>query len=205
MNLSSPGTMLTFVPGPVVILIADATKQVFPDVYNWVTFPITTLMEAVWVHKLKTPVEQCKNLAELQRVEDRSSTRTGTKSSAAKTPRSTRMPWLSRLANAPSPQYVELIAVLERAYNFAHTGAAKVIVRGLMNRLWIGRAIVDGLMPFFLPALKFIGPDLLQPELSMSVWPIDKKTNRPLVASKRAQELTYGSQHFMVSTSAVSN
>ncbi|KAI0069402.1 hypothetical protein K474DRAFT_1714289 [Panus rudis PR-1116 ss-1] len=47
-----------------------------------------------------------------------------------------------RVGNEPSGYIVELIAVLERAYNFSHTGHAKVISVGLMNALWCGKSLI---------------------------------------------------------------
>ena len=110
-----------------------------------------------------------------------------------------RHPWILRLQTAPPPQYVELMAVLERLLNFAHTGSARVLTTGLMNRIWPSRALKDGCMPMFSDILSFGGVTQTQPSIMLSLWPYDRRKNTPYLASKRAQELTYGQDHFLVS------
>ena len=90
------------------------------------------------------------------------------------------------------------MAVLERLLNFAHTGSAKVLTTGLMNRLWASRALKDGCMPMFSDVLSFGGPTNTLPTVPLSLWPYNRITKMPYLASKRAQELTYGEDHFLV-------
>lgn len=121
------------------------------------------------------------------------------KTTTSRGKRSTVAPALEHLRNTPPPQYVELIAMAERCLNFAHTGAAKVLTRGLMGQTWPSRALVDGYLPMFWEGLKFHGTSSTEPAILLTQWPLDAKTKKPYVASKRAQELTYGSAHFLVS------
>ncbi|KAH9845988.1 hypothetical protein C2E23DRAFT_745123 [Lenzites betulinus] len=96
----------------------------------------------------------------------------------------------------PNPVDLELIAILERLVNFAHTGAMKVLTTGVMDRLWPSRAIVDHGFPCFSPALFLGGDNGLLPSVDLNDWPIHSITGYPLVASKRALEITYGNAHF---------
>ena len=97
----------------------------------------------------------------------------------------------------PMPFYLEWIAVLERCLNFAYTGAAKVICYKLMNQLWAGRALRDGLMPVLWSGI-FLLNDLSQPRMNIMNWPVEGDGNRPLVASQRSLTITYGKAHFLV-------
>ena len=86
----------------------------------------------------------------------------------------------------------------ERLLNFAHTGSARVLPSALLNELFPLRAISDGYMPMFNDNLTF--PDLSnRPVFPIGQWPTNKVSNKPLVASKRVQELTYGKNQFAVS------
>ncbi|KAI0323771.1 hypothetical protein GY45DRAFT_1376073 [Cubamyces sp. BRFM 1775] len=97
----------------------------------------------------------------------------------------------------PDHVYVELLAVSERLINYGHTGSMRVLTTGLMRRLWPSRAIVDTGFPAFAPALSFGGENSTLPVMNIEKWPIDLETGRPLYATKRAMELTYGKAHFL--------
>ncbi|TFK81545.1 hypothetical protein K466DRAFT_568959, partial [Polyporus arcularius HHB13444] len=101
-------------------------------------------------------------------------------------------PALVRLARTPQLQWVELIAVLERCFNFAHTGAAEVLARGLMDCIWTSRAIVQGFMRMFFGRFTFSGSNFMVPELPLKVWP-RKKDQLPYVTSKHTQVLIFQS------------
>lgn len=156
-------------------------KQIFPEIYIWVTFPITTLIRKIWEERLRESVKFCATTESAQ---------SGARSEFTQ-------PALVRLANTPQPQWVELIAVLERCHNYAHTGAAKVLAKGLMDRIWPSRAIVQGLMPLLYKPFTLSGPNFMVPELLLKMWP-KKKDGSPYIASKRTQVLTYGEAHFQV-------
>ncbi|KAI1784754.1 hypothetical protein LXA43DRAFT_1167648 [Ganoderma leucocontextum] len=148
------------------------TQEAWPNVYSWVTYPITALMTTTWDTYLKTPLEDRTQLRGLS-------------------PRSA--PSNEAMALTPQTPYVELIAVLERALNFAYTGAAKVLCQTLMGKLWVGKALQDGFMPVFCRDLK-LGRNQ-EPLIALTKWPMSKR-KQPLVASKRSQVLTYGEDHF---------
>ncbi|KAI0819169.1 hypothetical protein BC628DRAFT_1342387 [Trametes gibbosa] len=99
----------------------------------------------------------------------------------------------------PNPVDLELIAVLKRLVNFAHTGAMKVLTTGVMDRLWPSRAIIDNGFPCFSPALFLGGKNGLLPSIDLHNWPTHSITEYPLVVSKCALEITYGNTHFTVS------
>ncbi|KAI9456721.1 hypothetical protein HD554DRAFT_2177974 [Boletus coccyginus] len=95
------------------------------------------------------------------------------------------------------PYIVELVAMLERVLNFAHTGNAQVLVRGLMDRAWLSLGcLIDGC-----PCVSddFIGHQSLGTNRIVyhtSHWPVDPSTHLPLMASKRVLELTYGHRYY---------
>jgi hypothetical protein len=105
---------------------------------------------------------------------------------------------------APRTALVELCSAAERALNFMHTGNAAVIATGVMNPLWIGRAIVQDGLPC-------INPKIAQPikgkiiRIMADQWPFDENKHIPKTASKRAQRITYGDGHFNVSFSSVTS
>ena len=100
---------------------------------------------------------------------------------------------------------VELASALERALAYAFGGNAKVLSRALMSPLWLSRGIIDQGMPC-LNIDKILGSGILanphDPVIIRSEnWPVTPsgRANYPAIASKRAQMLTYGDSHYMVS------
>lgn len=96
---------------------------------------------------------------------------------------------------------IETIAMFERALNFAHKGNARVLIRNLMDRSWLSLGcLIDGL-----PCISdnFIAHHTLDSSRPFAIvvekWPVTGETRRPLTASKRTQELTYGEQYYIVS------
>lgn len=75
-----------------------------------------------------------------------------------------------RAAKKPKPQYVELLASLERALNYAYTGAAAVIPRQLFRGLWMGRSLLQTGGPMLWPGLVFHGDT---PTVRLQLWPLD--------------------------------
>ena len=106
---------------------------------------------------------------------------------------------VQHLSQAPDHYVLEMIAVLERLLNFCHTGLAKALAHSLMKRIWPSRAILEGYFPCFWQGLQFSGSMATHPILDLARWPLDAKTGKPLCASLRSQELTYGSAHVEVS------
>lgn len=99
----------------------------------------------------------------------------------------------------PNPIYVEVISVLERLLNYNYTGAAKVLPRRIMMELWPLRGIMDTGFPVLWPGFIPGGASYGRPPLiDMRMWPVDDVTHRPLVSSRRTQEITYGRPHFVV-------
>ncbi|KAG9311945.1 hypothetical protein JVU11DRAFT_8206 [Chiua virens] len=98
---------------------------------------------------------------------------------------------------AIDPSVVEMVAMLERALNYAHTGSARVLTRKLMDRSWLSLSVIKDGLPSISP--KFITHASLSTGLIMielDKWPVDKATSRPLTASRRTQELTWGLDHY---------
>ena len=76
---------------------------------------MTALIEAVWNHHIKPALD------------------------ANNQPQAVR----GTVSRKPQPQYVELIACLERLLNYAYTGAAQALPRQLMYGIWAGRSLLQ--------------------------------------------------------------
>ncbi|KAJ2983504.1 hypothetical protein NUW54_g10628 [Trametes sanguinea] len=142
----------------------------FPDVYAWATLPVTALIEAVWNHH---------HQARPRRQQPSPQAVRGT------------------VSRKPQPQYVELIACLERVLNYAYTGAAQALPRQLMYGIWAGRSLLQTGFPMLWIGLSFTGESGAIPSVRVNLWPLDQETKRPLTASKCAQEITYGVPHYL--------
>ncbi|KAI0360240.1 hypothetical protein OH77DRAFT_1444810 [Trametes cingulata] len=149
------------------------TRSCFPHIYVWCGYPFAVTMKLLWMHHVQPHIEANANLANSQ--------------AAVSTPR------------MPNPIYVEAISVLERLLNYNYTGAAKVLPRRLMMELWPLRGILETGFPALWPGLvPGSGPSYGRPPfINMSLWPVDEETHRPLVSSRRTQEITYGRPHFV--------
>ena len=99
-----------------------------------------------------------------------------------------------------SPYVIEIVAMLERVLNFAHTGNAQVLVKKLMDPAWLSLGcLLDGfpcISPNFVEH-QSLGTNSVLPVITK--WPINNQTHRALTASKRVQQLTYGDVHYEVS------
>ncbi|PIL27988.1 hypothetical protein GSI_09932 [Ganoderma sinense ZZ0214-1] len=149
--------------------------QIWPQLYSITTYPVTAMIRAIWNAHLRATLRD--------RVQLRDLSPTGTPSAEA-------------MRLTPMPFYLEWIAVLERCLNFAYTGAAKVICYKLMNQLWAGRALRDGLMPVLWSSVFMLNSSGI-PRINILNWPIEKNSQRPLVASEKSLTLTYGKAHFI--------
>jgi hypothetical protein len=97
---------------------------------------------------------------------------------------------------------LELMSILERALNFAHTGNTRVLCKEAMQYMGIAQALVQDGMPTFWPGLRFkildsipgIIPYILLPE-----WPLDENSKTPHLPSRRSVVYNYGHQHLQVS------
>ncbi|KAF8422585.1 hypothetical protein L210DRAFT_852504, partial [Boletus edulis BED1] len=93
---------------------------------------------------------------------------------------------------------LEMIAMLERALNYAHTGSSRVLTTMLMDRTWLSLSVVTDGLPCI--SSSFIHAGSLSSGLitiRRDKWPIHPVTRMPLTASQRSQELTYGKAHFL--------
>ncbi|KAI0258467.1 hypothetical protein BC834DRAFT_975126 [Gloeopeniophorella convolvens] len=82
---------------------------------------------------------------------------------------------------------IELLAMLERALNFCHTGSPKVLTRTSMNHLWLSLGITTTGFPSLNPT---VAAGIQQ--MSYFDWPLDLRTRMPLTASSRSIAYTYG-------------
>ncbi|KAG2029409.1 hypothetical protein BDR03DRAFT_1018433 [Suillus americanus] len=95
------------------------------------------------------------------------------------------------------PCVIEVMSMLERALNYAHTGNAQVLCRRLMDRAWISLGLIHDGLPCISDA--FISNASLvinKVVIRQDEWPVDRQTRRPLTSSRRSQELTYGKDHY---------
>lgn len=95
-----------------------------------------------------------------------------------------------------SHYWIELTASLERTLNYAHTGNARVLTKGLMDPLWLSLSVIhDGL-----PSIsKLVVPSALvvnQVDIRLVDWPT--KSGEPLMASKKSHLVNYGDEHYQV-------
>ena len=88
--------------------------------------------------------------------------------------------------------------MLERTHNYAHTGNARVVATSLMNPLFVGMALIKHGMPTFSDILKMGETSTDVPYILDKNWPRHALTKQPRFASKRAQILTYGNDHWEV-------
>lgn len=138
------------------------TPQIIPNIFQWTTFPITSLLTTLW---------------------------------------SQYEPRLDHISEI-DPHIIETVSILERTLNYAHTGSAKVLTRGLMDVSWLSLGVIfDGL-----PTLSnnFAShPALVSGSLTLLTesWPVYISNGRPLISSRRVQLYNYGEQHYEVSDS----
>lgn len=111
---------------------------------------------------------------------------------------------LLRLDKKPSPQMVEMCAMLERALAYAHTGNAKVLASSIMRPFWLIRSLLQQGWPTMAPTICLITTTAIPVSVSPSNWPIVTRSNLPAIASQRAQIITYGLEHFEASSYFVS-
>ncbi|KAI1781578.1 hypothetical protein LXA43DRAFT_908377, partial [Ganoderma leucocontextum] len=154
--------------------------DVYPSMLLWTAYPVTVLLEEVWNRHIH-PVLAKRNAPHANNP-------------IANNPRSRRAPPMDRLALVPKPEWLELLAILERCICFAHTGNAPALAYALMKRTYTSRALLEGYLPMFWDGLEIPDHAPLLPKLLLHKWPIDNLKD-PLLASKRAQSLTYGSAH----------
>jgi hypothetical protein len=135
--------------------------QIFPDIYVWVTYGLTSLMMRM--------VKEARCHLDLTNI------------------------------TQVSPFLTEFMAIIERSYNFAHTGSAKVVVRKLMDQTWLSL----GLKHDSFPALSPTFARMLTPDANMSahlarIWPLDSKTGEPMTTSGRSHKLNFGLESWEV-------
>lgn len=176
-----------------------ASLQSFLNMYVWSGFPVTAAMDQMWKVHL-APHLRCNAQAIGVRVRSAASDWSqATAVASSSRSNQSRPSGVVSSTRHPSPIYVEGISVLERLHNYLYTGAAKVLPSALMRKLWILRGILDTGYPIISPVLSLGGPRKLTPMLDISKWPVDPVTHRPLTSSKRAQEISYGLPHYLVS------
>jgi len=111
--------------------------------------------------------------------------------------------WKSQLSSLEkkttiSPYVIEVVSVLERALAMAYTGDARVIVKDLMVPLGLKPSLLELGLPSITRLIRF-DVDKTEPFThNRGNWPLTKR-REPAVASTRAQTLTFGSDHYLVS------
>jgi hypothetical protein len=99
----------------------------------------------------------------------------------------------------PSPQMIEICAMLERTLAYAHTGNAKVLSSGVMKPFWIYRSLLEQGLPTLSPSVRVVVSTTLPIAVSAGDWPTVNNLKVPATASKRTQILTFSLEHYEVS------
>ncbi|KAI6102274.1 hypothetical protein F5141DRAFT_1217882 [Pisolithus sp. B1] len=107
------------------------------------------------------------------------------------------LPQLQQPDVSIDPHIIETISVFEWVLNYAHTGAACVLICALMDHTWTSL----GLMFDGFPCIwgHFINHDELvknKIRIYSKQWPVDVSTHRPITSSHHVQELTFGFKHY---------
>jgi hypothetical protein len=97
----------------------------------------------------------------------------------------------------PNPYAIEVVACLERALNFAHTGNAKVLQKTLMDPLFLSKGIVDTGLPVLSDIVNLGLISQSKPRIDAVLWPTDRR-QRPLVGSIKSHRFRYGQQQAAV-------
>ena len=100
-----------------------------------------------------------------------------------------------------SPHDVELMSMLERTLNYAHTGSGRVLTRTLMDRSFLSLGIInDGFPVINMDFMDFNQIVYRKVVVLTDHWPVDKQTKAPLICSRRCQHLTYSEGYAQVCT-----
>ncbi|KAG9309729.1 hypothetical protein JVU11DRAFT_10103 [Chiua virens] len=95
------------------------------------------------------------------------------------------------------PQVIKMTSILERCLNYAHTGSAKVLPRGVMDVSWLSLGIIFDGMPTlskdFASHAALVAGNL---QVIPHAWPVYQATMRPMTSSNRVQVYNYGDSHF---------
>ncbi len=98
---------------------------------------------------------------------------------------------------SPDLFITELISIVERALNYAHTGNAKVLCRPLMDPFWVSLGIIyDGFPSLSSLAVIEYGGAV---SIRKSAWPEFKKSSKPYSGSFAAIKFHYGEEFAFVS------
>ena len=113
------------------------------------------------------------------------------------------------LREEPDPKpvphhWVELIAALERALNYAHTGNTKVVTKALMNPLWLAPALIRDGLPSLSSVVCNLGCWDRSIDIHIPSWPSAERTSRPHLASRRSFLYNYDEDQLTVRTSIIS-
>jgi len=102
---------------------------------------------------------------------------------------------------------LEVVACAERALNYLHTGNPRVILRTVMNPLWIGEAIIHDGLPCFNPEIVVVrrGHPV---KVFLTNWPCGGALGMhgalPYSAARSVVEFNYGQMDYHVSISIIS-
>ncbi|KAI6102233.1 hypothetical protein F5141DRAFT_1065718 [Pisolithus sp. B1] len=102
------------------------------------------------------------------------------------------LPQLQQPDVSIDPHIIEIISVFEQVLNYAHTGAAHVLVHALMYWSMHSWTIHGHHLDSCLMASPAFGVILS----IMMNWSVDVSAHRPITSSHCMQELTYGFEHY---------
>ncbi|KAG9308132.1 hypothetical protein JVU11DRAFT_12486 [Chiua virens] len=139
---------------PILACVKPFKPEVIPNLLNWTTYPLTSLIELVWNQHKRAGI---------------------------------------RLGQAIDPYHVEFMSMLERCLNYAHTGSGKVLCKKLMLPHYMCLGIIhDGFPCLNQQVVPFMQLSMKVLHVETKFWARCPEDDRPLMGSKRVQELTYG-------------
>ncbi|KAH9923787.1 uncharacterized protein BXZ73DRAFT_103833 [Epithele typhae] len=90
----------------------------------------------------------------------------------------------------PHPVWVEVIAILDRLFNYAYTGAARVLCGGAMKQIFATPSVKDFGFPMLNDDIVYV--NRRKPAMDVKMWPVDNKGRCPLTVSQKAIQFAYG-------------
>ncbi|KAH9919216.1 uncharacterized protein BXZ73DRAFT_80425 [Epithele typhae] len=99
---------------------------------------------------------------------------------------------VSQPQTLPHPVWVEVIAILDRLFNYAYTGAARVLCGGAMKALFATPAVTMLGFPMLREDIVWIVRG--KPRIDAKQWPVDHQFKRPHTVSEKAIQYAYGAE-----------
>ncbi|KAG2127667.1 hypothetical protein DEU56DRAFT_758552 [Suillus clintonianus] len=160
-------------------------SHAFPQVYQWMSFSITSLLEHLWAYLSEKSSQGFKALQDILMLY-----------LEGVLIRAFNLLPILESGNKPRHEVIELCSVLEHTLAYGHTSNARVLAARLMRPLWLIQSLLEQGLPTFTPAVRITTAINNPIMISAADWPTLDNLNVPAIASKRLQVLFYGNDHF---------